>query len=169
MSHAAGRPPLLTHKAVSTLVKRYFNFTKVSEHTIKTFPSYSDRNYYFQGENPSERDCEFILKIINSTTSYQAIDGIVNVMKHLNSQNLPCPGSLDSRTGENSIQLLRTELLSEPCTSSADSDNTMKYPVYVLKFVPGKLFDDVEKEFLTPALLQEVGSLLGKMDKELLV
>ena len=49
MSNAAGRPPSLSSAAVTKLVKEYFCFQHVDEHSVKHLPSYDDRDFYFRG------------------------------------------------------------------------------------------------------------------------
>jgi Ser/Thr protein kinase RdoA (MazF antagonist) len=208
---------------VSLIATKHYH---LSVSSVESLPSYSDRNYYFRGED--ER--EFILNLSNPlSTSYEAIVGIVGLMKHLHSQGFPVPHPLPSHTGGHVIQLSRAELkkdvdnaaqlepsradlkkdgeknteyqlsmrkdsVSDKNTSIVelgkdsdqntirrgndnvltraelkDAENAMKYAVYVLSYIPGKIFDHVDKQCLTPALLHEIGELLGKIDKELMV
>lgn len=169
MSVAEGRPPLLSSKDASLIIKKHFNFDKVNESSIKSFPSYRDRNYYFQGESIGESEFEFVFKLSNPlSTPFDVMDGVNQVMKHLYSCSLLSPYPLTSRTGKELVELSGAELLSDTGSDHAEHKN-MKYPVYVLSFIPGFIFDHVDKKFLTPALLHEVGDLLGKIDKELMV
>lgn len=161
-----GRPPLLSMQEVSKIIKKYFNFKHVDMLSIKSLPSYRDRTYYFQGENPDESNHEFVFKLSNPlSTPLDVMEGVNEVMKHLNSCNLHSPYPIASDTGKALVELSSAELLSD-CNHS---DSKMKYPVYVLSFIPGQIFDHVKKEILTPVLLSELGELLGKIDKELMV
>lgn len=103
------------------------------------------------------------------STSYEVVEGIIKVMKHLTSHKLPCPHPIASCKGNEQIELSGAELLSEGGSYPGSDKERMKYPIYVLSFIPGQVFDHVDKKFLTPALLHEVGELLGKIDKELMV
>lgn len=164
-----GRPPHLSTKKVSEIIKKYFNFKEVNELSVKSFPSYRDRTYYFQGENPDESNYEFVFKLSNPlSTSFDVMKGVNEVMKHLNSHSLLSPYPLASHTGAELVELSSAELLSNSDHTQSDQKK-MKYPVFVLSFIPGEIFDHVDKAILTPALLSEVGELLGKIDKELMV
>ncbi len=170
MSSATGRPPLLSASAVAQTVTKCFHFKMVDEATFKHLPSYCDRNYYFQGETTLEKGQEeFILKLVNPVCmSYEAIEGIIEVLKHLNSRGLLSPYPLSSRTGTDVIELSSAELLMKKASSN-EGGEIMKYPVYVLSFIPGEIFDHVDKKYLTPALLYQVGEMLAKIDKDLMV
>lgn len=167
MSVAKGRPPSLTNEESSKVITRHFNFKEANDASIKTFPSYRDRNYFFQGESTESSDNEFVFKLSNPlSSSFSVMEGVNEVMRHLNSRSLQCPYPLSSHTGKDLIQLSSAQL-----KGSADDEDekAMKYPVYVLSFIPGEIFDHVDKRYLTPELLYEVGELLGKIDKELMV
>lgn len=69
----------------------------------------------------------------------------------------------------NSKENTKQELSSVEAKDCGSEENTLKYPVYLLSFIPGQIFDHVDKKYLTPALLYEIGELLGKIDKELMV
>ena len=162
---AAGRPPQLTASAVAMTIKKYFDFSEVYEQTCKVLPSWSDRIWYFQGKITEASAGEYVLKIINpEVASHKATEGALEVMKHLFSRHLLVPCPISSRTGRNSLLLSSADLF-----SLEQGDKDMRYPVYLLSYIPGKLFDSLEKKHLTPALLYEVGELVGKIDKELMV
>lgn len=166
MSIAGGRPPSLTTEEASRVITKHFNFKKVYDVSIKAFPSYRDRNYFFEGECVDEPTKEFVFKLSNPlSTSVDVMEGVNEVMKHLHSKSMLTPYPLCSRRGKDLVQLTNTQLKKEDDTVDK---NSMKYPVYVLSYIPGKIFDEVNKKHLTPALLYEVGELLGKMDKELM-
>ena len=164
-----GRPPLLSNQEVTTIIKKHFNFKEVNELSVKCLPSYRDRTYYFRGETPNEANSEFIFKLSNPlATSFDVMEGVTEVMKHLNSCSLVSPCPLASTMGKELVELSSIDLLFNIDQILFDK-RKMKYPVYVLSFIPGYIFDHVEKTILTPAVLSEVGLLLGKMDKELMV
>lgn len=166
MSVAEGRPPFLTNEMVSQIVCKYFNFKSVHPTSIKSFPSYRDRTYYFQGEHADENDHEFILKISNPySTPSEVIQGVNDVMKHLHSHGLKSPYPMPTRAGDDFISLTSNQLVPGSCTGT----EKLSYHVCVLSFIAGKVFDHVDKKYLTPILMHEVGELLGKMDKELMV
>lgn len=165
-----GRPPLLTGQSVLKLLATYFKFGEVTD--IKSLPSYYDRNYYFQGKHESEEDCEFVLKTINPiAATYEVIGGITAVMKHLHSSGFPCPLPI---FGGKLLELSATELMGisgeeEEERVTGEERKGMKYPVYVLTYIHGEVFNSIDKTFLTPNLFREVGEHSGRLDKELLV
>ena len=175
MSQALGRPPPLSGEAVCKLICKHFNFKKVAENSVKSFPSYDDRNYYLCGEPWNADGSEFVLKLNNpSHASYQVVKGINNVLLHLNSCgfnfSLPCP--LLNSAGLNILELSAAELAEGDTSLSMSSwnpDPSMRYPVRVLSFIPGDLFDNAEKKFLTPTLMYEAGVTFATIDKELKV
>lgn len=186
MSQALGRPPHLSAKAVCKLVCKRFNFKKVTENSIKSFPSYEDRNYYLCGEPlNTAAGSEFVLKLNNpGHSSLQVVKGLNNLLLHLNSCgfkfSVPCP--LLNSASLHLLELSAAELAEGDISSSSESmslqnpangstvvDSSMRYPVRVLSFIPGDLFDNVEKKHLTPALLYEAGVTLATIDKELKV
>jgi Ser/Thr protein kinase RdoA (MazF antagonist) len=183
MSVAAGRPPSLSKFETSALLVEHFSFRAVDDVSIKPFPSYRDRNCFFRGDHKTSAADAYVFKLSNPmSTSLDVMDGVNQVMKHLNSSNLLSPYPLASHGGNDLVQLSRVELKKDGYTENQlskdtiltraepkDDQNTMKYPVYVLSYIPGQIFDHVDKQCLTPALLHEIGELLGKIDKELMV
>lgn len=170
MSVAGGRPPQLSNQDAAAIIRKHFNFKNVDELSIKAFPSYRDRNYYFQGEHTDKSNYEFVFKLSNPlSTTFDVMEGVNGVMKHLSTHSLLSPYPLPSHTGKDLIELSSAQLLSQESGDHDDDEKKMKYPIYVLSFIPGLIFDHVDKKFLTPSLLHEVGELLGKMDKELMV
>ena len=185
MSTAAGRPPKLPKSAISRVVLKYFNFSVVHEESIKNFPSYYDSSCYFQGKTPAGGGNEFVLKLTNPLhTSFSELKGIYEAIKHVQSCGLipQCPQK--SRAGPDAIQLSHKELLEGDCSGHDSSvpkgeagadrinnttamlDEPFCY-VSVLSYAEGEIFDHVEKKYLTPNLLYEIGVMSAKMDKEL--
>ena len=169
MSIAVGRPPLLSNDMVSTVMTNYFNFKEVSQLSIRSLPSYRDRTYYLRGETYEDSLYEFILKLSNPfSTSLEVIEGVNEVMKHLYSCGLLSPYPLPSKSGKELV-VLTSDALAKNGDQKEGVANGLKYPTCVLSFIPGHIFDHVDKVYLTPSLLNEIGVLLGKIDKELMV
>ena len=185
MSMSAGRPPKLHKGIISGVVLKYFNFSVVHEESIKNFPSYDDMNFYFQGKTPAGGGNEFVLKLTNPLhTSLSESKGIYEVMKHVQSCGIipQCPQK--SRAGPDIIQLSHKELLEGGCSghdssvpegragadhinnTTARLDEPFCY-VSILSYAEGEMFDHVEKKYLTPNLLHEIGEMLAKMNKEM--
>ena len=187
MAIAAGRPPNLSKNTLISIVCKYFNFLNVHEDSIKSLPSYSDINYYFQGECLDGGGHRFILKLFNPLySSFSELKGINELMRLIQSCGIipQCPQN--SQAGPDVIKLYHQELLMDniACTNDESvtsvqekmgeqcgpdiSDDLFCY-VSVFSFAHGEIFDFVEKKYLTPELLYEIGMMLAKMDKELMV
>ena len=180
MSSAAGRPPSLSPRAVCKLVHKYFNVKNLVEDSVKAFPSYNDVNYYLQGELLDDSQCtEFVLKLANPVyTGFPVIKGLNKLMYHISSRfkfATPCP--IVGRTGTDIVLLTAEQMVvNEVDEESYDNTNKkssnvnyMEYPVCLLPFIRGEVFDAVDKQYLTPAVLREVGETLAMIDKELKV
>lgn len=177
MSSAAGRPPSLSPEAVCKLVSKYFNVRNIVEDSVKALPSYDDVNYYLRGEAVDDSQCtEFVLKVANPVyTSFPVIEGLNKLMCHVSSSGFKfatsCP--IISRAGTDIISLTVEQMgldgSSEASTNSNCNSANMTYPVRLLPFIPGEVFDAVDKQYLTPAVLSEVGETLAMIDKELKV
>lgn len=84
MAEVTGRPPVLSPKAVSSVVCKYFNFKDVFEESVKTFPSFVDQNYYFQAEDLNGIHSEFMLKFNNPLcASVEVMKGLNALTNHL--------------------------------------------------------------------------------------
>lgn len=191
MSVSEGRPPSLSNQLVSEVVCKYFSFNQVIQDSVKSLPGYEDRNYYFQGQLSSEDYSEFILKVSNRVyTSFEMIREINAVMNHINSSgfNFSAPSALITKDGSDCIQLAHDELSGtsvnreyssqgqeigdcsgQDHTPAGTKTETVRYFVRIFKSIAGELFDNVEKKFLTPTLLHEVGEMVGNIDKKLKV
>ena len=180
MSSAAGRPPSLSPRAVCKLVHKYFNVRNIVEDSVKAFPSYNDVNYYLRGELLDNRQCtEFILKLTNPAfTGFLVMKGLSKLMYHISSSGFkfatPCP--IVGRTGTDILLLTAKQMVNEVDEESYDDTNrksskanSMEYPVHLLPFIRGEVFDAVDKQYLTPAVLWEVGETLAMIDRELKV
>ena len=171
MSASAGRPPPLSEAAVSGLVCKYFQFCNVVQDSIKPLQSYYDRNYYFRGQLSGVESSEFILKVFNYVhISFEIVQEVTAAMKHINSCELffSAPCALKSTNGNECILLTHDELtLKEAETVNSTPMKTEEaYSVRVLKYIPGEMFDEVDKRFLTPDLICEIGKMIGSIDKE---
>lgn len=181
ISNATGRPPPLSNQTLTRVVCKYFSFKSVREDCIKSLPSYDDRNYYFQGECSTSNAHEFVLKLSNPLyTSFEELCGIYNLMNHLHSCDLKfaIPFPLCNRKYANVVKLTYDELTDgnhqtcstkESSLSSSSAMKDFKYFVSLLTFIPGETLDHVEKKILTPELLFEVGVMIGRVNKELMV
>lgn len=186
MAEALGRPPSLKTEAVSSVIYKYFNFKNILECSIKSLPSFEDRNIYFQGEASHGNCSEFILKLNNPLcTPAEVIKGLNAVMNHVKSCNfqfetcypLPCKDGTDvlhltaaELTGESGdVEGSDHKVITKEPNSWTSEQPELRYHVRVLPFISGEVFDSVDKKFLTPMLLQEVGEMIGKVDKELKV
>lgn len=178
MSAAAGRPPFLSPEAVCKLVSRYFRVRNVVEDSVKVFPAYDDVNYYLRGELLDHYCTEFVLKVVNPVhTSLPVLKSISKLMSYISSRGFkfstPCPQL--SSAGTDILSLTTKELKGLPASpkdliaGSVENPENMEYNVLLLSFIPGELLDNIEKKYLTPAVLKEVGEMIATIDKELKV
>ncbi|WP_282610589.1 aminotransferase class III-fold pyridoxal phosphate-dependent enzyme [Pelagibius sp. Alg239-R121] len=113
---------------------------------------------------PSERDQNFrltgadgmchIVKIANAGEDLQRLDLQIQILKHLQEVDatLPLPRVLPTRNGETSASIKRHE--------NRDAANALR----VVSYLPGTPLAEVEK---SPAVLTELGALLGRVDHTL--
>ena len=178
---AAGRPPALSPTAVSRVVYNFFNFKNVIVDSVKSLPSYDDRNYYFRGETLNGEGCsEFILKLSNPIgASLDVVNGLNKLLLHIKSCGFPFSSSypLPCKSSEYVSQMTARELTMEDDSGkpehskngSANNIEEIMYHIRVFTFLTGQEIDKIEKKYLTTPLLFEVGVMLGKIDKELKV
>lgn len=173
MSSSSGRPPSLLPATVCTLVTKYFKCRNVVEKSVKTLPSYDDRNYYFCAEQCDTKCSEFVLKLVNPEhTPLSAAKEINRLMHHVHSKGytFSTPYPLACTNGTDFVQLTASEMINgENRDIETRDDQGIKYHMWLLTFISGELFDSVEKKFLTPSLLTEVGKALATLDKDLQV
>ena len=183
-SVTAGRPPSLSNAAVAKLVKDFFPFIAVDELSVKQFPAYDDRNFYFRGTlkeaptwersatctkdtNPKAADSfekEYVLKLGNPLfASYEVLRGTNALLNHLYANGCTrCIRPLVGRAGADVLVIAREKL--------REYDNTLVLPekmvepnihLRVVTFIPGECFDEVDKHYLTPRLLYDLGHFMG--------
>ena len=185
MAASKGRPPALCIRALSKLVTELFPFKSVNESSIRSLPSYDDRNYYFRGvldghgvatgrQNVSRND-EFILKLGNPLyASYETLRGINSMMKYLHDKRFTgISYPIQSRQGQDLLAFPGKDLLKYELGCCSDSlltsmmDQTNRFHIRVITFIPGEMFDEVGKQSLTPKLVYDVGKCVGQMDRAL--
>ena len=182
-SNASGRPPSLSNAAVAQLVKEFFCFQDVDVRSVKQLPSYDDRNFYFRGTPESTRaslnssEGEYLLKLNNPhCTSYSVLQGINALLNHLHASAFTkCIQPLASRQGEDLLKISKDKLyeynghlerphdLYENIIMGAESTMAQheEFFMRVVTFIPGECLDDVDKCYLTPRLLYDVGHAVG--------
>ncbi len=166
----SGRPPHLTPASISSLVKLYYGFEQVLEDSVKQFPSYYDSNFYFRGLYQNESEGEYMLKILNRVRISTAIaSGLSDLWGHLNKNGLNYTSMLPNKKGERVFTLTVQELVQFEKEQPLEAILALSFSVRVMKFVPGEVFDMVDKHYLTPQLLFQVGAFVGKIDTALKV
>ena len=186
-SNATGRPPSLGTAAVARLVTEYFPFQHVDQQSVKQFPSYDDRNFYFRGtpEHASleggagtciETQREYVLKLNNPlVSSYGVLKGINALLTHLNTKGFTkCIQPLSSREGDDVLQITKDELNdygacqyhSEPLSGSDEivDESARTLFMRVVSYIPGDCLDHVDKRHLTPSLLYSIGHYVGRAE-----
>ncbi len=164
MSIAEGRPPALANSSLLNIINKFYSFDSIDTNSIKHFPSYDDRNFYFVGTPTTSKECtEFVLKILNPLHSEDdVVIGISELWAHIASKGFTYSSCLNNIEGK-AISFVPKSL----CEEAAGSTGT--YAVRVLHYVSGELFDKIEKHYITPKLLREAGAFLGKLDVALKV
>ena len=169
------RPPEVESKTVVALLTKLYPFKHVSVDSLKPLPSYDDRNIYFEGvrettNGSSDRKEPFIFKMSNyGIFTPEIVEGLNSMLLFLSRKGFPCCRPLASRSGQYALLATEKELLGVADENEAISSAGVKYPVRVLKYIPGEVMDKLEKRFFTPDLSYSVGSLVGRMDLALQV
>lgn len=180
-SVTAGRPPSLSNAAVAKLVKDYFPFIAVDELSVKQFPAYDDRNFYFRGTleegvrpfatptagadpKAGNFEREYVLKLGNPLfASYEVLKGTNALLNHLHANGCNwCIRPLVGRDGTDVLVITR-EKLNEYDSTLVLPEKIVEPNVHlrVVTFIPGECFDEVEKHYLTPRLLYDLGHHMG--------
>ena len=202
MSNVAGRPPILSIQGIVKLLREAFPFKHIEVGSVKSLPSYDDRNYYFRGilEHPqlttkeavacngytSSAGCSpklepYVLKINNPLcASFEVIKGLNFIMRHFQNQEFTCiQHALLSRNGNdalvmegNSDDLMKynsTVTTEKLVNRSSKVTEISKYIARVVTFIPGQLFDEIEKKYITPKLMFDVGNCFGMIAEKMQV
>lgn len=188
MSCSAGRPPALSNAAVANLVKHYYRFETVDKQSVKQFPSYDDRNFYFRGipevqpheplhipthpdfsavravANQHRAEGEYVLKLNNPLfASFDVLKGINALLNHLHSNGCTkCIRPILSREKNDVLDITREKLLEfDSDLDVPEGEAESKFYMRVVTFIPGECLDEIDKHHLTPRLLYDVGYCIG--------
>ena len=171
------RPPDLTNKEVRDLLVREFSccFVEVYENSVRQYPGFEDRNYFFVGLKDDGTEMECLLKISDPMSVREdELKAINRVMIYLAPLQVSLSYPIQASNGELVVRLLGHRLASEGHQSEKywmmDEEGTesqLCYCARVLLFVPGKSLSKVESH--SHSLLYSVGENLGNMDAALKV
>ena len=188
MSASAGRPLALRNPALVKLIRNLYNFMHIDENSITNFPSFNDQIYYFRGiptplqnlndvPNGIVSECvniegvqvdEFIFKIFNSSfTPLKHAEGYSAIWTHLLSKGFDYTEQIVTKQGRTLATVTAQELSQFETEASQIHDGDTPFAVRVMKYIPGELFDNVDKKYLTPRLMYNVGAFVGKVDAAL--
>lgn len=169
MSIAEGRPPALSNTALVKLITKFYSFDSVDTDSIKHFPGYDDRNFYFRGVLcRTEKETEFVLKIFNQLhSSHEVVVGVSNLWTHLIKKGFTFSSYLRNTEGNAVTFVPKTQCHENDILGTLDKEDT--YAVRILHFVQGELLDDIDKRYLTPKLMHNVGKFVGRVDAALQV
>ncbi len=165
MSVAEGRPPALSNSSLLNIINKFYSFDSIDSNSIKHFPGYDDRNFYFVGTPTASKknSTEFVLKIFNFLHfEHNEVVGISEIWAHIASKGFNYSSCLHNIEGK-AISFVPKSL----CEESPSSPGT--YAIRILHYVSGELLDEINKCCLTPKLMQEAGAFLGKLDAALQV
>ena len=164
-----GRPPALRNTKLVKLINQFYAFDSIDANSVKNFPGYDDRNYYFRGvsSSSSQNGEEFVLKMFNELhTPHDVVVGISELWNHLRSKGFTYTSHLPNKEG-NVVTFVPQSLCKDESSSESLSDQT--YAIRIIHYISGELFDQIDKKYLTPKLLYQVGTLLGRVDLALKV
>ncbi len=165
----SGRPPQLKPASIVKLIKLYYDFEQVTEDFVTQFPSYYDLNFYFRGLY-QEIEGEYMLKVLNRVRiSIAMASGLSVLWSHLNENGLNYTSMLPNKKGERVSTLTLRELVQFEEEQPPEAVLAFLFSVRVMRFVPGEVFDMVDKHYLTPHLLFQVGAFVGRIDTALKV
>ncbi len=164
------RPPELSPGQVSRLVTWLFPFREVVEDSVKQLPSYEDRNFYLKASSKEGSDVNvtsgYVLKVYNSTTTQELVEGIGSVLTYLKSRGFTCPAPVASREGCTVLTLFEAQILLQDA-AVVHSRRKPKFCVVLQTYIPGILFDKVADP--SPQLLYDVAKYVGEIDAALQV
>ena len=170
------RPYVDNHGAVK-LADLLFGLRISDLSKVKEFVSYEDRNFYFKGVLPNQKnkqgnstEDEFVLKILNHVDSENIsyVNAQNALLLYLKEHGFVCPIPMRSLSDKLTMEC---ELSSYGLSVSEENANIQKLPrrisaVRLLSYVPGKLLKDVR---CTNDLLFNLGRYIAKMNKVLKV
>ena len=174
MEARSDRPPEVDSKTAEALIAKHFPFRRISVGSLRSLPSYYDRNIYFEGlqekrdgsSNLQEEE-GFVLKVSSRGTTPEIIDGLNSQMLFLSGKGFPCCYPIASRGGEYTALASESELLgvAEGDVRQVDVlSRDVKYPVRVMKYIAGDIMDKLDERYLSPELSYSVGKMAGGMD-----
>ena len=169
MSISEGRPPALSSTELVKIINQFYSFDSVDTNSVKNFPGYDDRNYYFRGISSSntKNGNEFVLKMFNKLhTTHDVAVGISELWKHLRCKGFTYTSYLSNREG-NALTFVPKSLCDGEGASHSSSSET--YAVRIMHFIAGEMLDSIDKKYITPKLLKEGGAFLGRLDLALKV
>ncbi len=167
----SGRPPQLKPLSIVKLLKLHYGFQQADEDSVKHLPSYYDVNFYFRGiPNQDALEGEYMLKILNRAhISNEIAVGLSALWAHLNKKGLNYTNMLPNIQGDRVTTLTVQELVQFEEEQPSEAVLSLAFSIRVMRFVPGEVFDAVDKRYLTPSLLFDVGAFTGRIDTALQV
>lgn len=177
------RRPCVSLELAGQLAKKFYNFERINE--IKELNSYSDRNFYVQGqrsnsynttqenETDSYEQGEYVLKILNSADSEHGdfIDAENEAMTFLRERELPCPSLFPVAGSGGSMKLLVQIPLCNDGASSVQEDvnknvSTTDHEwcvIRLISFLPGVTAESFGK--FSCGNLFNIGQFVGRLSK----
>lgn len=187
------RAPYIPPELLGCLLKDHFPMQSVDVDSIKEFDGYADRNYYFRGElkdsniqattTPASNTAlcckEFVVKFVNSKDSLNTsiLEGIGELSEFLYNRSFDCPYPI-AGTSKDVVVLKHSHLMSylrrdksmilkdESAGANTSGGEEAQYCIRLSLFVKGDIFGHGEHP---SSLLYELGSYVGRMNKELKV
>lgn len=142
---------------------------------IKELNSYDDRNFLFKAvkvtDNPHLTTLwqdGYVLKITNSKDSQDSafFDAQKELMFHLSRDGFEVPLPIPTKQGNfKSLEDIDVPLSDDWAANNLDNKSTRRYMVRVLRFIPGKIFDEIDP--WTVDHFFQCGQYVGRMDMSL--
>ena len=164
-------PPELSPGVASALIMKLFPVKHVSCDSFKQFPSYYDRNIYFEGiEEDSTELKPFVLKVNHFDPNIAKLaEGQSEMMLFVKKRGFMCAEPIATKAKKYLHLATEKELLGGKSGGEGREVEETEYPVRILRYIPGEIMDKVNSSLLAPQLCHSVGNFAGRMDRALQV
>ncbi|XP_071794150.1 uncharacterized protein [Asterias amurensis] len=162
--------PFLKSKTAVMLLEKLYGFRPSDIKNIKELLSYSDQNFYVRvrrdGETETEKDQEFVLKLINSNDSKErgSFEMQISTLQFLRVKGFSCASPVQNVKGK--YLSLEKILKADVDESVGDGNGYGLFLTFLLTFVPGQMMSNVDP--VSDQLHFNAGVYLAKLDQLLL-
>ncbi|TRY69967.1 hypothetical protein TCAL_02331 [Tigriopus californicus] len=164
--------PFVTQEKALRLIHSLYG---LETQKVKELNSYDDRNFLFKADHVNDNphlnticDDGYVLKITNSKDSQESafFDAQKELMFHLSEHGFEVPLPIPNKRGEfKSLEEMDISSSDDWAANNMGDESVRRYMVRVLRFIPGKIFDEIEP-WTTDHFFQ-CGEYIGRMDMSL--